>query len=778
MRRRVRERYPDIPRRVSGYNLDELLPEKGFQVARALVGSESTCVTVLRARCRLVESPPARALAILGFPDVARAADRVPEILEFEPIGLEGIDDVLISCMKKKQLHVGDLDLLPEGGGWLLVEFGGADREEAAGRAHELVRRLDKGDAPPAARLYDDPGEQKRLWEIRESGLGATANVPGEPATWPGWEDAAVPPAALGDYLRDFRGLLDRHGYACSLYGHFGQGCVHTRIDFELRTREGIDRFRAFVHAAADLVVRYGGSLSGEHGDGQARAELLPKMFGEELCRAFAEFKSLWDPDGRMNPGKVVDAYRVDENLRLGVDYQPARPKTHFAFRDDRGSFANATRRCVGVGKCRRDDGGTMCPSYRVTREEADSTRGRARLLFEMLSGDAIGDGWRNDAVRDALDLCLACKGCKSDCPVNVDMATYKAEFLSHYYAGRLRPRSAYAFGLIGVWSRVAGRLPRLANFATQTPGLRSLAGWLAGVAPQRRIPSFARQSFRDWFREREVRNPAGPPVLLWPDTFNNHLRPHTAQAATQVLEALGHRVLIPERLLCCGRPLYDYGMLTTARRWLERILDSLRPEIRAGTPLVGLEPSCLAVFRDELCDLLPDDEDARRLRSQAFELGELLRERGADWPAPPLPYKALLQPHCHQRAVLAPEAEEELLRCVGLDLQTPDAGCCGMAGAFGFEKEHYSLSVRAGERVLLPAVRALPADALVVADGFSCREQIAQTTERRALHLAEVLHLSLRQRAPRERGGAGLPRRHPENDYWGRERLAELDAV
>jgi FAD/FMN-containing dehydrogenase/Fe-S oxidoreductase len=766
----IRARYPDIPRRVSGYNLDQLLRENGFHIARALVGSESTCVTVLEARCRLVQSPPGRVLVVLGFRDVAQAADRVPDILEHEPIGLEGIDERLIGYMKKQGMKRDDLDLLPDGGGWLLVELGGGDRREAESRAHELTSRFEKGDGAPSIRLYDDPEKEKRIWQIRESGLGATAHVPGEHPAHPGWEDAAVPPERLGEYLRDFRGLLDRHGYGCSLYGHFGQGCVHTRIDFELRTRAGIDAFRAFVDEAADLVVRYGGSLSGEHGDGQARAELLPKMFGAELCQAFVDFKTVWDPDGRMNPGKITRPYRVDENLRLGQNYRPPSVRTNFAFQDDGGSFAAATRRCVGVGKCRRMAGGVMCPSYRATRDESHSTRGRARLLFEMLSGGEGPGPWRDEAVRNALDLCLACKGCRSDCPVDVDMATYKAEFLSHYYAGRLRPRSAYAFGWIGRWSRIGGRLPRLANFGIGAPGLGGLLGWLAGAAPQRRLPRFARQSFRCWFRERSAPADGDPPVLLWPDTFNDHFRPHTAKAATEVLEALGYRVVIPPRPLCCGRPLYDYGMLRTARRWLERILTALRPQIQAGIPVVGLEPSCVAVFRDELCGLLPHDEDARRLREQSFTLGEFLSREDRRWPASPLERTALVQPHCHEHAVLDHGAEREVLRAAGLALEAPDAGCCGMAGAFGFERDHYDVSMRVGEGGLLPAVRDRPAETLIVADGFSCREQIRHGTPRRGLHLAEVLHAALRRDA-----GETLRPTYLERDYWAREQVPAL---
>ncbi|HET6615187.1 MAG TPA: FAD-binding and (Fe-S)-binding domain-containing protein, partial [Dehalococcoidia bacterium] len=444
---RIRSGFPDIPRRVSGYNLPMLLPEHGFDVAKALVGSESTCVIVLEATTRLVHSPPARSLLVLGYPDVYSAADHVPTILEHHPIGLEGIDDYLVEDMTKKGLHPEDVQLLPDGRGWLLVEFGCDTKGEADDRARELMDALRRDSSPPSMKLFDDPPVEAMIWKVRESGLGATARVPGEKDTWEGWEDSAVAPENLGAYLRDLRALFERYDYACSLYGHFGQGCVHTRIDFDLATAAGIAKYRAFMEEAADLVLSHGGSLSGEHGDGQSRAELLPKMFGPELMRAFGEFKAIWDPDGKMNPGKIVDPYRIDENLRIGAHYNPPVPPTYFNYPDDDGSFARATARCVGVGDCRRLDGGVMCPSFMATREEKHSTRGRAHLLFEMLEGNPLRDGWRDDAVHEALDLCLACKGCKHDCPVNVDMATYKAEFLSHYFAGRLRPRTAYSMG-------------------------------------------------------------------------------------------------------------------------------------------------------------------------------------------------------------------------------------------------------------------------------------------------------------------------------------------
>jgi len=741
----IRARFPHIPRRVSGFGLEWLLPENGFHVARALVGSEGTCVTVLEATVRLVDSPPARALLALGYPDIYHANDHIEQIMAHGPVGLEGFDDHLVADMHKKGLHPDDVALLPQGGGWLLVEFGGATREEAEGRARGLMQELRGQEHPPSLKLFDDPRQEALIWTVRESALGATAAIPGMPETWPGWEDSAVPPGKMGDYLRDLRDLLTRYGYSWAFYGHFGQGCLHTRIDFDLVTHDGIATFRRFLDEATDIVVRYGGSVSGEHGDGQARAVLLPKMFGPELIEAFREFKAIWDPAGKMNPGKVVDAFDPTENLRLGTAYHPPQPRTHFSFFEDDGSFARATRRCVGVGKCRRLDGGTMCPSFMVTREEEHSTRGRARLLFEMLEGNPVGDGWRSEAVRGALDLCLACKGCKGDCPVNVDMATYKAEFLSHYYQGRRRPITAYTMGLIYWWARLAAHAPGLVNFFTQTPPFSALVKAAGGIAPQRRIPAFAPETFTAWFRRRGPTNADKPRVLLWPDTFNNHFHPDTAKAAVEVLEAAGYRVEIPATPLCCGRPLYDWGMLDLAGHLLRQILATLRPLIAEGVPIVGLEPSCVAVFRDELLGLFPHDEDAKRLSRQTFLLSEFLEQRAEGYHPPQLRRRALVHGHCHHKALMKLDAEEATLSKLGLDYTVLDSGCCGMAGAFGFERgDHYDVSRKAGERVLLPAVRAASPDTLIIADGFSCREQIAQTTERRALHLAQVLQLAL----------------------------------
>jgi FAD/FMN-containing dehydrogenase/Fe-S oxidoreductase len=742
----IRSRYPAIPRRVSGYNLDQLLPENGFHVARALVGTEGTCVTVLEAAVRLVDSPPARSLLVLGYANIYEAADHVPELLAHKPIGLEGVDEGVVTSIRTAGMRGADLGLLPEGAGWLLVEFGGQKLEEANDRARTLVAQLQRSSNPPAIRLCNDSKDARKVWAIRELGLAATARALGDREAWAGWEDAAVAPAKLGGYLRDFRQLVNRYGYGGALYGHFGEGCIHVRLDFDLKTVEGIRRFRSFVDEAADLVVRYGGSLSGEHGDGQARAELLPKMFGDELVQAFREFKSIWDPAGRMNPGRIVDAYPIDKHLRLGSAYKPWEPATLFKFPDDQGSLARASLRCVGVGKCRRTSGGTMCPSYMVTQQEQHSTRGRARLLFELLQGEVLSEGWKNKSLKEALDLCLACKGCKSDCPAGVDMATYKAEFLSHYYQRRLRPRSAYAIGLIYWWVRLGGQAPRLANFFTQRRFLNAAVKLATGIARERRIPSLAEGTFRQWFANRPQSSTNGRRVILWPDTFNNYFRPATAKAAVAVLEAAGFRVELPSKSLCCGRPLYDYGMLGLAQRQLQQVLKALWPAIVAGVPVVGLEPSCVAVFRDELMNLFPRDDKAGRLSRQTFLLSEFLQGEAKDFELPQLRRKALVHAHCHHRAVMSFDAEQELLGRLGLDFETLDSGCCGMAGGFGFEAEHYDVSMRAGQRILLPAVRSASPDTLVIADGFSCREQIAQAAGREALHVAEVLEMAMRQ--------------------------------
>ncbi len=754
----IRERYPQIPRRISGYNLDRLLPDGDFNLAAALVGTESTCALTLQADCKLIDSPQCRSLVLLGYEDGPTAADQVPEIMEYDPIGLEMFDRRLVEHELRKGFKR-KTDLLPDGDAWLLVEFGAGSEEEVDEQAERLTGAMKGKDGPHVGlKLYEDPAEEKQVWEIREGGVG-NSKLPGEHPGWPSWEDAAVPPQRTGEYLRDLERLCQKHGRRISCYyGHVGHGCVHTRIDWDFLTEEGVANYRRFMEDAGDLIASYGGSLSGEHGDGQARAELLSKMFGEELVGAFREFKAIFDPDGMMNPGKVSDPYPLDSNLRMAPPYQTADVSTRFTFDGGEPGFKAAAERCFGVGAC-RDQNAVMCPSYQVTFEEQHSTRGRARMLFELMRGELPG-GWRNEDVKESLDLCLACKGCLHECPVRVDMATYKAEFLSHYWHRRLRPLREYLLGLIPWEARLASRAPRLANLIARGP-LASLGKSAVGLAEQRPAPAFAQQSFTEWFAQRGGSKVTGEPVLLWPDTFNNYFHPEVAIAATHALEAVGRQVLVPERWVCCGRPLYDYGMLKLARRRLQETVATLRPQIRAGVPVVSVEPSCGAVFRDELTKLLAGDEDAMRLAAQTYTVGELFAKQCADVQLPRLARKALVHFHCHQRASSDVDCDRQVLDRLGLDYEVLEDGCCGLAGSFGYEAgEKYDISMKAGERMLLPRAREAAPDVLLVTDGFSCRSQIEHGADgRRAHHIAEVIALAYDQAARTGNNGASAAR-------------------
>ena len=743
----ARDRFAKIPRRVSGYNFDELLPETSFNVARALVGSEGTCVIVLEAKVRLVHSPPYKSLVCLGCKDVFVAADSVSDILRFKPIALEGFEGDVLAVMRQKNLQPENIALLPPGNGYLLAEFGGDTAAEADAEADKLVNWLRKQPVPPVIKVVRDPDEVKRIWKVREASNGGTTVIPGQHSiTHEGWEDAAVHPRMLGRYLRDYKALLAKHGYKGWYYGHFGEGCVHQRVTFDLETDRGVRTFRRFLEEAADLVVQYGGSISGEHGDGHARAFLYEKMFGPELVDGFRQFKQLWDPDNKLNPGKVVDPYPPEAFLKLGADYNPLPVKTHFHFPDDQGSLEKATQRCVGVGACRKTDAGTMCPSYQVTRDEIHSTRGRAHLLFEMLQGELLKGGWRDRAVKESMDLCLSCKGCKSECPTNVDIATYKSEFLSHYYEGRPRPFNHYAFGFIDRWARLASFAPKLVNAINSSPVISRVAKAMLQVAQQREIPKLAEETFARWVRKQPASSRLGREVVLFADTFNNYFRPSTARAAWEVLQKAGFAVHVPQTQehLCCGRPLYDFGLLGAAKKYLQKVLHALEPYVNAGLPVIMLEPSCASVFRDELRGLFPHHGVAYRLRQQTFTLSSFLQTQN-DYEPPRLSgRKVLLHGHCHHKAVLKFGDEEALLRRIGVELKSLDSGCCGMAGPFGFESANTAISQALGERVLLPAVRACGPETIVLTDGFSCHEQIAQNTNREPLHIAEVLRMAM----------------------------------
>jgi FAD/FMN-containing dehydrogenase/Fe-S oxidoreductase len=851
----VRQRFPNIPRRVSGYNLDQLLPENGFHVARALVGTEGTCVNVLSATVNLTESPQHRVLVAVGFPDAFLAADAVPLALRHAPIGLEGFDHLLVDFMRRKGLAVAQLQSLPKGVGFLLIEMGADSPQEAQSRAQEVARDAASWPGAPMAHVCT-PEEARSVWYVRESALGSVVFVPGEPDRFEGWEDAAVPPARLGEYLRAITTLMDEYGYSSPFYGHYGQGCVHTRINFDFRSEAGIRKFREFIERAADVVLRFGGSFSGEHGDGQSRAVLLPKMFGPELMQAFREFKQLWDPDNRMNPGKLVDAVRVYdpiENLRhpfdegpppstepsqppvSGHDFSraenaaeitgasaPASPKssqrsleTHFAFTKDGGSFERATERCVGVGACRKASG-LMCPSYQGTGEEMHSTRGRAHLLWEMLAGSLQPEGFASESVNEALSLCLSCKACKTECPVQVDMAQYKAEFLAQHYKNHRRPLQHYIFGFADKLARYGSLMPSLTNAILNGPLTSPLIKRIAGVASERQLPTLASKPFGKMRRtkNRGISQPelapgtghdhspangagsttngsvsalkghghspadgagsatngsvsalkghdfsradsspltAGPlapegpsperTVLLWPDTWNNYYHPQSLSAAESLLREAGFRVEIPSGHICCGRPLYDFGLLDQARAYLANVLERMAPHINAGLPFIFLEPSCASVFKDELPELFPNDPRAKLLRENIWLLADFLAAKAPGITGRLQGKRILIHGHCHHKAVFGgPSNEVALLRQAGAEVQLIEAGCCGMAGPFGFEAEKFELSRTIANQQLLPAIEGASPDTILVADGFSCREQIEQLGHKHAIHFAEAL--------------------------------------
>ncbi|MFG2635969.1 FAD-binding and (Fe-S)-binding domain-containing protein [Streptomyces sp. NPDC048362] len=769
---RLRTGFPELSRRISGYALDALLPERGADVARSFCGSEGTLGILTEAAVRLVDAPRARVLAVLAYGDESAAAEAAAGLLPYRPLTIEGMAADLVRSPAG----------LPKGGAWLFVETGGRTAAEAHARAAKIARAADVADSL----VVTDPAAQRALWRIREDASGTATRMPDGSEAWPGWEDCAVPPARLGAYLRDFRALLSDHGLRGSPYGHFGDGCIHVRIDFDLLTEAGVGRFRRFSENLADLVVSHGGSLSGEHGDGQARAELLPRMYGARTVALFERAKAVWDPDDLLNPGILVRPAPLDANLRFAV--LPRRPvDVVFGYPADDGDFRAAVRRCVGVAKCRTATAtgpAVMCPSYRATGEEEHSTRGRARLLHEMLAGDLVTDGWRSTEVRDALDLCLSCKGCRSDCPVGVDMATYKAEFLHHHYAGRRRPAAHHSMGRLPQWLRWIARTrtaPLLNALASVEP-LARLAKRLGGIAPERRLPRLAERTFTGWWRRRKpVRastdpaGSAGPLVVLWPDTFTEHLSPSVGRSAVRVLEAAGLRVALPPTLVpggaaigdgrsgpatalltarrarvCCGLTYVSTGQLDRARAVLRRTLDLMEPVLRAGVPVVVLEPSCAAALRTDLPELLPDDPRAARLAAAVLTFAETLERHAPDWVPPVVGRPVAGQTHCHQHAVLGDAPDRRLRASAGLTGEL-SGGCCGLAGNFGFEKGHFEVSRTCAEEQLLPSVREAPEGTVVLADGFSCRTQLEQLAGIRGRHLAEVLAQALDEpaRAP-----------------------------
>jgi FAD/FMN-containing dehydrogenase/Fe-S oxidoreductase len=732
----IRTQFGRFGRQVSGYALEHLAPERGFDVARALVGSEGTLALVLGATVRLVADPPHRTLVVCGYPDMADAADAVPGLLGHRPTACEGLDARIVDVVRRRR-GPGAVPPLPRGSGWLFVELAGEEAAEVAAAAARVV--ADAGAVDTL--VVDDPADAAVLWRIRQDGAGLSSRTPAGAPAHAGWEDAAVPPARLGAYLRDFDRLLAAHRLTGAPYGHFGDGCLHIRLDFPLDRPDGPASFRSFLFEAARLVGRYGGSISGEHGDGRARGELLAVMYPADAIRLFGRVKAVFDPAGVLNPGVLVDPRPVDADLRAPAA-RPVREGLALAYRHDGGDLGAAVHRCTGVGACLADTtarGGVMCPSYLATRDEKDSTRGRARVLQEMVNGSLVAGGWRAPEVHRALDLCLACKACSSDCPTGVDMAAYKAEALYQRHRRRVRPRSHYTLGWLPRWARLAARAPRLANALTATPGLAAATAWAAGVDRRRRLPRFAPATFRRRFEAGAAARPTGgPPVLLWVDSFTDHFDAEIGMAAVRVLEHAGFTVLLPEPGLCCGLTWITTGQLDTARRLLARTVGSLLPSVRAGVPVVGLEPSCTAVLRSDLVELVSGTGPAE-VAAATRTLAELLAATPG-WTPPALDgVDVVAQPHCHQHAVMGFQADTDLLRGCGATVRRL-GGCCGLAGNFGVERGHYEVSVAIAEHTLLPAVRAARPETVVLADGFSCRMQLADLADRPGLHLAQLL--------------------------------------
>ena len=744
----IRTEFGTFGRQVSGYALEHLLPENRFDVARLLVGSEGTLAVSTQATVSLVEDPPHRVLVVLGYADIASAGDNAPAVLAHGPVACEGIDSRIVEVVRERR-GPGAVPPLPGGAAWLFVELAGDSLEDVTDRAHGVSRTCGADDSL----VVTDSARAAALWRIREDGAGLSGRSPAARPAHAGWEDSAVPPAMLGGYLREFESLMVEHAITGLPYGHFGDGCLHVRLDFPLDKPGGEERFRAFLVEAATLVARYGGSLSGEHGDGRARSELLGLMYSAEALALFGRVKAAFDPDGILNPGILVDPRPVDADLRVAQAARAPKRTRELAllYPHDGGDFTQAVHRCTGVGKCRADNtanGGVMCPSYLATREEKDSTRGRARVLQEMINGTSVSKGWRSPEVHEALDLCLSCKGCLSDCPTGVDMASYKAEVLHQSYRKRVRPASHYSLGWLPRWARFASRAPAAVNALLRLPGMSRVALSAGGVDRRRALPSFASQTFRQWFDGHAAAGAAdGLPVLLFVDSFTNYFTPEVGIATVQVLEYAGYHPQLTERQECCGLTWISTGQLDAARRIIGRTFDALAPAAEAGIPIVGMEPSCTATIRSDALELL-GTERARLVAQATHTLAELLAKTEG-WRAPRMDGRRVVaQPHCHHHAVMGWSADAQLLQEAGATV-TRLGGCCGLAGNFGVEKGHYEVSVAIAEQQLLPAVRdAAPGDA-VLADGYSCRTQIGDLSERTGLHLAELLVEHLDQQRP-----------------------------
>ncbi|RKQ34903.1 FAD-binding and (Fe-S)-binding domain-containing protein [Kocuria tytonis] len=813
----LRTELGQFPRQVSGYGLHHLLKENGFDTAKAFAGTEGTCGIITSLTVSLVPRPAHTALAVMGFEDAIQAATAAPKFRVPGVTTIEGMGSDLLDALRTRPGQETAGSELPRGGGWLYCEVAGETPEAAFAAAERLPSLVSETVVDSV--VVGDPARARALWHIREAGAGIVTRLPDGGEAWPGWEDSAVPPERLGEYLRDLYALLDEMGLRGIPFGHFGEGCVHIRISFDFNTEHGVAQYRRFIERAAELVHRYGGSVSGEHGDGRARSELLGTLYTPEALAAFARFKRIFDPEGVFNPGVLVDPEPLDQGIRPGPGARTFELTPVHAFSHDNGSFGQAVNRCVGVGAC-RSDSGAMCPSFHATGDEVHSTRGRMRSLAEMLRGEHLTDGWKSKETYEALDLCLSCKACATECPVNVDMATYKAEFLHHHFRQGLtsfigrdrRPMAHFTMGWMPWLMRIAARVPgslRAVNFLERFGPVEALTKKLGGIEPRRDMIRFNDTPFTAWFRARSRRaasgdaeardaldaglvrgtgpsgtgddaagaaprgggraassagdvraegaagaDPAGrPSVVLWPDTFTNFSADGPGKAAVEVLEAMGYRVLMPMGPVCCGLTWHSTGQLDMTRKVLRQTLDMMAPLLEAGYPVIGLEPSCTVMLQHEITELLPDDPRAHAVKGLTRTLGEFTAahlEAGGAWPFGTLetrqgPGSAVCQVHCHEKAMGNYTPELTVLQKLGVDTSVVGGGCCGLAGNWGFEPGHYEISRTLGERNLFPAIRAAEPGAIVLADGFSCRTQIAQGTDADAVHLAEVMFAALR---------------------------------
>ncbi|MBD2758187.1 FAD-binding oxidoreductase [Yimella sp. cx-573] len=734
----IRREFGRFGRQVSGYAMRDLLPENGFGVTSFFAGSEATLAVITEATVQLVREPASRLLVVLGYADIYDAGDAAASLLRFGPVAVEGMDRRIVDVLAARR-GPSAVPPLPRGDGWLFVELAGNDPAELAVLAEKVVAEANSLDSS----IVTDPATAAALWRVREDGAGLSGRSPRDRAAHAGWEDAAVPPAQLGPYLREFDQLMVDHDLTGLPYGHFGDGCLHIRIDFPLDAPGGTDAFQQFLEASATLVAKYGGSLSGEHGDGRARSGLLPHMYSPEAIALFGRVKKIFDPAGLLNPGVLVDPDAPTDHLRIPAAHKPAGGLA-LLYPHDGGNFSSAVHRCTGVGKCRADNAathGVMCPSYLATGDEKDSTRGRARVLQEMLNGELV-QGWDAPEVHDALDLCLSCKGCLSDCPTGIDMASYKSEVLHQTYKGMRRPASHYSLGRLPQWVRLSRKTSRLASALSGVGDRFSFAKKMAGVDPRRSIPQLAPKTFRAWCAGNGVQTfeaSDGVPnrVVLLVDTFTNYFSPALAQSAVRVLRAAGFEPVIIERDGCCGLTLISTGQLDEAKETLGQSIRDLDRAAAQGLSIVGLEPSCTAVYRSDAHELIGTDA-SDRVAGAVMTLAEFLSDL-PNWTPPDLSARTVIaQPHCHHHAVMSWSPDAALLKRAGADVQRL-SGCCGLAGNFGVEQGHYEVSVKIAERQLLPALDAAPG-AVFLADGFSCRTQADDLADRKGVHLAELL--------------------------------------